>query len=236
MATLRLLPTLLAALLAALLAGCEPARPGATPEASGEHAYALCPPSGQLPDKAVNERAVGILNARLASLGVDTSSIGVGAACIDVTASTTSAAQDAALRAAVLGTGTITLVAPPAGNQTTSVGRAPLDGSAPVLSGMDMQSAAVAVEPSTGEPALNVRFSDAGSGTIAGWSRLHPGARTALVVDGVVVALPGANELRDDGLTVALGETPPVPLEAIVAMVNSGPLPPEWAQPKVPQG
>ena len=221
---------------AALVGACEPAGSGATPQASGEHAYAICPPSGELPPKAINDRAVEILDARLVSLGVETSSIGVGAACIDVTASTTSAAQDAAVRAAVLGTGAITLVAPRADGQTTSVGLAPPDGAAPVLSGTDFRSAAVAVEPSTGEAALGIAFSDAGSATIASWSRLHPGELTALVVDGVVVALPGPNGLLPDGMTVSLGETPPVPLEAMVAMINSGPLPPEWGQPRVPQG
>ena len=221
---------------AALLAACEPAGSDATAQASGDHAYAICPPSGALPATAINDRAVEILDARLVSLGVETSSVGVGPACIDVAASTTSAAQDAAVRAAVLGTGTITLVAPRADGQTTSVGSAPPDGATPVLSGTDFGSAAVAVEPSTGEPALGISFSDAGSATIAGWSQLHPDEPTALVVDGVVVALPGPNELRIDGMALSLGETPTVPLEALVAMINSGPLPPEWAQPRVPQG
>jgi hypothetical protein len=221
---------------ATFVAACEPAGSAATAQASGDHAYSICPPSGELPDKAINDRAVAILDARLVSLGVETSSIGVGVACIDVTASTTSAAQDAAVRAAVLGTGTITLVAPRADGGTTSVGRAPPDGAATVLTGADFESAAVAVAFATGGPAINVTFSDAGSATIAGWSRLHPGDPTALVVDGLVVALPGATQLLVEGMIVALGETPPVPLEALVAMINSGPLPPEWAQPKVPQG
>jgi len=220
----------------ALLAACEPAGSSATPQASGDHAYSICPPSGELPEAAINDRAVKILDARLVSLGVETSSVGVETACIDVTASTTSVAQDAAVRAAVLGTGMVSLVAPRAGGGTTAVGRAPPDGAAPVLSGADFQSAAVAVEPSTGGPALAITFSDAGSATIAGWSRLHPGAPTALVVDGVVVALPSATTLLTEGMIVALGETPPVPLEALVAMISSGPLPPEWAQPRVPQG
>jgi hypothetical protein len=221
---------------AALLAACEPAGSTATAQASAEHAYTICPPSGELPDQAINDRAVEILDARLVSLGVETSSVGVGPACIDVTASTTSAAQEAAVRAAVLGTGTITLVAPAANGQTTSVGRAPPDGAAPVLTGTDFRSAAIAVEPPTGGPVLAITFSEFGSARIAAWSRLHLGELTALVVDGVVVALPGTDELAADGLSATLGPTPPVPLEAIVAMVNSGPLPPEWAQPKVPQG
>ena len=221
---------------AALLIACEPAGSVATPQGSGEHAYAICPPSGELPEAATNDRAVEILDARLVSLGVETSSVGVGAACIDVTASTTSAAQDAAVRAAILGTGTITLVAPRADGATTSVGQAPPDGAAPVLTGPDFRSAEVVVETSTGGPALAITFSNAGSATIAGWSRLHPGEATALVVDGVVVALPSANELRADGMTLSLGAAPQVPLETLAAMLNSGPLPPEWAQPKVPQG
>jgi preprotein translocase subunit SecD len=220
---------------AALVGACEPAGTGATPQASGEHAYTICPPSGELPPNAINDRAVEILDARLVALGVETSSIGVGAACIDVTASTTSATQDAAVRAAVLGTGTITLVAARADGQTTSVGLAPPDGVVPVLSGTDFRSAMV-VEPSPGAPALGIAFSDAGSATIASWSRLHPGELTALVVDGVVVALPEPNGLLTDGMNVSLGETPPVPLEALAAMINTGPLPPEWAQPRVPQG
>ena len=228
-------PLAAALVTAALLAGCGPDGPVPTAQASGEHAYTICPPSGELPPEAINDRAVEVLDARLLSLGVETSSVGVGEACIDVTASTTSAAQDAAVRAVVLGTGVITLVAPPAGGQA-SVGSPPPDGSAPILSGTDLRSAAVAVEPTTGGPALRIVFSDAGSATLTSWSRLHPGAPTALVVDGVVVGLPGPSELPADDVTLSMGESPPVPLEAIVAMVNSGPLPPEWAQPRIPQG
>ncbi len=221
---------------AALLTACGPAGSTASPSsAPGDHAYTICPPSGELPATDINDRAVEVLDSRLGSLGVETSSIGVGAACIDVTASTTSVAQDAAVRAAVLGTGTITLVAPPAGT-TTVVGASPPDGTATVLSGLDFRSAEAALEPSNGRPVLTIRFSDVGSATIAGWSRLRPGAPTALVVDGVVVALPATDELRSEGMTVSLDETPPVPLETIVAMITSGPLPPEWAQPERPQG
>lgn len=221
---------------AALLTACEPARSVATPEASAELAFTICPPSGVLPEVAINDRAVAILDARLVSLGVETSSIGMGAACIDVTATTASAGQDAAVRAAVLGTGTIALVSPPLDGQTTSVGAAAPAGTTPILSGSDFGAAEVAGEPPTG-PALTIRFSDKGSAAIAGWSRLHAGEQTALIVDGVVVALPRFAEPVVQGvLTVPLGETPPVPPKAIAAMISSGPLPPEWAQPELPQG
>jgi preprotein translocase subunit SecD len=221
----------------AVLAACQPSATSGPPIVVTERDYSLCPQAGELPAKDITDRAVEILGARLTELGVETSTIAVGA-CLEVTASTTSAAQDAAVRAAMLGTGTIAFMSLPVGaDRTTSVGGQPPDGTEPVLGGSDFQSAEVVGELSTGRPALSLRFSDAGAATLANWSRQHVGALTALVVDGVVVVLPTVNEPLVEGtVTLSLGETPPVPLDAVAAMINSGPLPPEWAQPERPQG
>ncbi len=217
-------------------AACQPAESSVPSAIAGDNVHTICPFGGELPAKEITDRAVEILGARLASLGVETSSIGVGA-CIDVTATTSSAEHDAAVRAAVSGTGSIALASLPIAGATTSIGGTPPDGAAPVLFGADFSSAEAAIERSTGAPTLTLTFSDAGSATIASWSRQHRGEVAALVVDGVVVALPTINEPWTQGdVTLSMGETPPVPPEAIAAMVNSGPLPPEWAQPERPQG
>lgn len=224
--------------LAAVIVGaCEPSESIAPSAIAGENVYTICPFGGEPPAKEITDRAVEILGARLVSLGVETSSIGVGA-CIDVTATTTSPAHETAVRNAVNGTGSIALVSLPVeGEQTTAVGRAPPDGAAPILFGTDFSSAEAGAARSTGTPVLTLRFSDAGSATIASWSRQHRGELAALVVDGVVVALPTINDPWIQGdVTLSLGETPPVPPGAIAAMINSGPLPPEWAQPERPQG
>lgn len=222
---------------AVIVGACQPSESIAPSAIAGENVYTICPFGGELPAKEITDRAVEILGARLASLGVETSSIGVGA-CIDVTATTTSPEHEAAVRAAVNGTGSIAFVSlPVAGAQTTFVGGAPPDGAAPVLFGTDFSSAEAVAMRSTGTPALTLNFSDAGSATIASWSRQHRGEVAALVVDGVVVALPTINDPWTQGdVTLSMGETPPVSPEAMAAMVNSGPLPPEWAQPERPQG
>ena len=142
------------------------------------------------------------------------------------------------MRAAVLGTGSIALLSlPVAGAQATVVGSSPPDGAAPIVFGTDFSAAEVSAAGPEGEPVLGLGFSDAGAATIASWSQQHRGEVVALAVDGVVVALPMVDDAWAQGeVTLTMGEAPPIPPEAIAAMVSSGPLPPEWAQPERPQG
>jgi preprotein translocase subunit SecD len=223
----------------AVLGGCEPPATVEPVDVAGQHSYSICPQAGELPPKDVTDRAVGILESRLAFLDVATSNVTAGA-CIDVSASTTSAAQDAAVRAAMLGTGRIELVPITILGPPIEVGDERPRGVDALIDGADIVGSGVVTPSQSGGTALTLRLSPAGGAILESWARVHAGALLAVVVDGVVVALPVINgpiaaELELD-LTANEIRSLPLPLSSIEAMVASGPLPPEWEQPERPQG
>jgi preprotein translocase subunit SecD len=224
----------------AALGACEPSATREPVDVAGQHRYAICPQAGELPPKDVTDRAVEILRSRLAFLGVQTSSLAVGA-CIDVTASTTSAEQDAAIRPAVLGTGRIELVPITADQlEPLEVGDERPPGVDALVDGADIVGSGVVTPSQSGGTALTLRLSDAGGAMLESWTRVNIGATLAVVVDGVVVALPVIGEPIGGELVLDLPAADvralPVPLRAIEAMIASGPLPPAWEQPERPQG
>jgi preprotein translocase subunit SecD len=223
----------------AVLGGCEPTSTVDPVDVAGQHSYSICPQAGALPPKDVTDRAAGILESRLAFLDVATSNVTVGT-CIDVSASTTSAAQDAAVRAAMLGTGRIELVPiTDAGPPIEVGGERPLGVDA-LIDGADIVGAGVVTPSQSGGAALTLRLSPAGRAILESWARVHVGALLAVVVDGAVVALPVISGPIAAELVLDLSASDlralPLPLSAIEAMVASGPLPPEWEQPERPQG
>ncbi len=221
---------------AVLIVACQ-ATPSTEPTPTGavEHVYSICPAGGQLPAADVTDRAIAILRDRLVRLGVAGPTFKLGD-CLEVQAPATS--DDASVQAAVLGTGLVTIVPVPAGVDGVKVGGAPPDGIQPLVEGADITAAELGTRPDTGLATLVIHLSDMGSAVMAGWTRVHVGERLALAVDGVAIALPTVNEPITTGqIEIAFtGEALPIPLRTIAAMIESGPLPPEWAQPERPQG
>jgi SecD/SecF fusion protein len=218
------------------LAACE-AQPSTEPSPSEpvSNAYSICPAGGQLPAAEITDRAIAILRDRLAQLDIDTPTFTLEA-CLEV--ETPLIADHAAAQAAVLGTGLVELIAVAAGVTDIQVGGATPDDVQAIVGGPDISSAEVRTPADTGLRTLVVALSDAGAAAVASWTRLHIGERLALVVDGVVIALPTVNHPITAGtIEVAFtGDALPIPLRTVAAMIESGPLPPEWAQPERPQG
>lgn len=218
------------------LAACQ-AQPSAEPSSSepAGNAYSICPAGGALPAAEITDRAIAILRERLARLEIDEPTFSLEA-CLEV--ETPIAADHAAAQAAVLGTGLVELIPVAAGVTDVQVGSATPDGVQAIAGGADITSAEVRTPADTGLRTLVVGLSDTGSAAVAGWTRLHLGERLALVVDGVVIALPTVTSPITTGrIEVAFtGDALPIPLRTVAAMIESGPLPPEWAQPERPQG
>jgi preprotein translocase subunit SecD len=233
----------LAALIAAAvlaLAACGPqASQPPNPTISADHSYSICPVAGELPAKEITDDAVRIITERLQLLGVPDAEVTAGAACIAVAVALTS--QDAdAVQAAVLGTGDVSLV-PVAPDLAPSIqpGGAPPDGAEPLIGPDDFTDASTAEDSPGPGPTLTLMLSDAGGAALGSWTTTHVRESLALVVDGVVIAVPIVNEPITGGSVVIAfpaGDQPRVPPDAIRAMVVTGPLPPEWAQPERPQG
>ena len=219
------------------LAACQ-AAPSAEPlpTVPVRHAYTLCPPGGELPAQDVTDRALAVLTARLTLLGFDAPRITTDV-CIEIEVPIT--ADDATVQAAVLGTGRVAFVPVPAdqGEVVVAGGRPPV-GVQPLVPVEGIDSAAVGSNPNGGRPTLDISLTDVGTAAMASWTQAHVMESIALVVDGVVIAVPTINEPITTGqisIDVA-GEAPLIPLRAIAIMIESGPLPPEWAQPERPQG
>lgn len=222
---------------AVTLAACQ-SQPSAEPllTVPVAHAYTICPPGGELPAQEATDRAVAILGQRLALLGFDAPRINVGA-CIEVEVPITP--NDAAVQAALLATGEVELVPIPADQADgLNAGGSVPDGLQPLVATADIDSGEVQTDDQ-GQPQLLIGLSNVGSAALANWSRVHVNEPMALVVDGVVIAIPTMNEPITTGqVAIAFGSVnpPPIPVAAIAAMIESGPLPPEWAQPERPQG
>jgi preprotein translocase subunit SecD len=218
------------------LAACQ-AEPSAEPSQSDpvSNAYSICPAGGQLPASEITDRAIAILRDRLGQLDIDAPTFTLEA-CLEV--ETPLSADHAAAQAAVLGTGLVELIPVATGVTNVQVGGATPEGVEAIVGGADITSAEVRTPSDTGLRTLAVGLSDAGSAAMAGWTQLHVGERLALAVDGVVIALPTVNNPITSGtIEVAFtGDALPVPLRVVAAMIESGPLPPEWAQPEQPQG
>lgn len=218
------------------LAACE-AQSSAEPSPTEpvNHAYSICPAGGQLPAPEITDRAIAILKDRLARLAIDSPTFTVEA-CIEIETPIT--ADHAAAQAAVLGTGLVELLPVTADVTDVQVGGAAPDSVQALVGDAEITSAEVRTPAETGLPTLVIGLSDVGSAAVASWTQLHRGERLALVVDGVVVALPTVGApITARTIEVAFtGDSLPVPLRTVAAMIESGPLPPEWAQPERPQG
>jgi preprotein translocase subunit SecD len=224
----------------ALVAACQPqvTQPPDPTVAAGD-AYSLCPAGGEPPAKEITDDAVRILTARLELLGVSDPEISIGT-CIEIGVSQPSE-DPAAVESAVLGTGDVAIYpVPPEQAATILIGGEPPTGIEPIVGPDDFVDAATATDADAGGPTLTLTLSDAGGAALQTWTAAHVQQNLALVVDGLVIAMPVINEPITDGSIVlsfgSINGGPPIPPDAIRAMVMTGPLPLEWAQPQRPQG
>jgi preprotein translocase subunit SecD len=224
-----------------LATGYRPTASGSpNPSTIADHAPSMCPQSGEAPPKDVTDEAVRILRERLTLLGVADPEITV-ASCIEVAFSRTGQEAEA-VQAAVLGTGRVELVPVPADQaEAVHIGGPPPEAVPPLVGPQDLAGAATSPGSGGAGPTLVLTLTDAGTGAVASWTRVHVGEAIALVVDGVVVAMPITNEpILGGSVSLSVGGQSEgqrtIPIEAVRAMVESGPLPIEWAQPERPQG
>lgn len=205
------------------------------PTVAAPHAYSICPQSGELPPTDVNDEAVSVLRERLSLLGVAEPDVTIGS-CIELALELTGQDPDT-VQAAVLGTGRVELVpVPPEQVGAIQAGSLGPVGVQPIVASSDLTGAAIAADEA-GHPVLTLTMTPAGADALGAWTAGHVGGSVALVVDGVVAAVPVINGPTPGGsVQVSFGATPPVALEALRVMVLSGPLPEAWAQPERPQG
>lgn len=211
--------------------------PAATPVASGMTEFVVRP-AASTPPKSVTDQAIQILSARLRALGVANFTIAAGDT---ITVSVPASADQGAVRAALTTTGEVSFVPLPAATYGTSTGGGtkpvPNPGEtldptlAPLLGSAEIASAQATTDAS-GNPAVDLRFTPQGTRLFADWSTAHAGDFFAVALDGAVLMAPYVKTPITDGTgMIALGQGGlPAPVSAIVAIIESGPLPDAWRQ------
>ncbi len=232
-------PRLLAVVAALLLLfGCQasgPSSPTPSPVPPVDYTVRFAGPT--LPSKTDTGRAIDILSARLRTLGVGTFSAAAGEA---ITFSIAASANGAAVKAALSTTGQVAFVPLPAADYGTAVGSGrleaiagqPLPSQETALFGSDQIADARATADATGGPMLSIQLVGEGARLFAAYSTAHVGEFFALLLDGRVIAAPLIKTAISDGaFNVTLpADSLPMPLDALAAILASGPLPDSWRQ------
>jgi len=221
-----------------LLAGCQasgPASPTPSPVPPVDHTVRFA--GSTLPSKTDTVRAIDVLSARLGTLMVGTFSAGAGDA---ITFTIPASANEGAINAALSTTGQVAFVALPKADygalaqpgrleavagQLLPSQEAPLFGSAQIAD-------ARATADASGGPVLSIQLASDGTRLFAAYSSAHVGEFFALLLDGRVIAAPLIQVAITDGalnVTLPAGSLP-MPLEALAAILASGPLPDSWRQ------
>jgi preprotein translocase subunit SecD len=208
---------------------------GAACQASPEPTAAMRTMTVTIPvpiaDKTVSIAAVDVFSKRLKALGVGNFTVSTGntmkfVMLVPLTFDGT--LVDAVLRR----NGTFELVPWPADMQPPNSGDRIPATTEPIVDSTEFKSA-VATTDSTGNPALLITLGPIGTEAFATYTTGHVMSWVPLVMDGVVLVAPTISSPITDGKVLITGpEAFPIPLTAIIAIIDSGPLPDAWtAQP-----
>ena len=221
-----------------LLAGCQASAPSSpTPSPVPSIDYSVRSPGSALPPKTDTLRAIDVLSARLDTLRVGMFTAAAGYA---ITFSIPATANSATVRAVLSATGQVAFVPLPPAEYGTGSGQGPLEAvvgkplpslEAPLFGGDQIADVRVTAD-ATGGPMLSIQLASEGARLVAAYSSAHVGEFFALLLDGRVVAAPLILVAIPDGaFNVTLpADSLPMPVDALAAILASGPLPNSWKQ------
>ena len=226
------------AALLVLVAGCQASAPSSpAPSPVPPVDYTVRSPGSTLPPKTDTLRAIDILSARLRTLKVGMFTAAAGDA---ITFTIPATANPAAVRAVLSATGQVAFVPLPPAEYGTGSGQGPLEAvagkalpaqEAPLFGGDQIADARVTSD-ATGGPMLSIQLASEGSRLFAAYSSAHVGEFFALLLDGRVITSPLIQAAITDGaFNVTLpADSLPMPVDALAAILASGPLPDSWKQ------
>jgi len=114
-------------------------------------------------------------------------------------------------------------IASPSGLQTLIPG---LSNPAPTsLTGEDLKSSSVVFDPNTGQPQVQLKFTDAGAKKFADITKRNVGKPVAIVLDNLVISAPTVNEAILSGDAVITGSFTSEEAKALSTQLNAGALP-----------
>jgi preprotein translocase subunit SecD len=215
---------LLAILFVAGLAACEASPEPTTPT----RAMTVTIPV-PVADKAVIDAAEAVFTRRLNALGITNVTVTAGEAMTFTLAVPLSFANklvDEVLRRP----GVFQFVPWPADEQPPNPGDRVPATVQPLVDATELTSAAATTD-SMGQPALQIIFGTVGAEAFATYTTDHILGYAPLVLDGIVLVAPSIGSPITGGellITFPTGEGPALPLAAIVAIIDAGPLPDAW--------
>jgi preprotein translocase subunit SecD len=225
------------AALLVLVASCQasaPSSPAPSPVPSVD--YTVRSP-GSPPPKTDTLRAIDVLSARLRTLKVGMFSAAAGDA---ITFTIPPSANPAAVRAVLSATGQVAFVPLPPAEYGTGNRQGPLEAAAgkalptaeALLFAGDQSADVRVTADAAGGPVLSIQLASEGARLFAAYSSAHVGEFFALLLDGRVVAAPLIQVAITDGaFNVTLpADSLPMPVDALAAILASGPLPDSWKQ------
>ena len=221
-----------------LFAGCQASAPSSpAPSPVPPVDYTVRSPGSTLPPKTDTLRAIDVLSARLDTLRVGMFTAAAGDA---ITFSIPASANPAAVRAVLSATGQVAFVPLPPAEYGTGSGQGPLEavagkplptGEAPLFGGDQITDVRVTAD-AAGGPELAIQLASEGASLFAAYSSAHVGEFFALLLDGRVVASPLIQAAITDGAfnVILPADSLPMSVDALAAILASGPLPDSWKQ------
>ena len=93
------------------------------------------------------------------------------------------------------------------------------------LTGEDLKSSSVVFDPNTGQPQVQLKFTDAGAKKFADITKRNVGKPVAIVLDDLVISAPTVNEAILSGDAVITGSFTSEEAKALSTQLNAGALP-----------
>ncbi len=180
-------------------------------------------------DKAVIEAAEATFTRRLNALGITDITVTTGEA-MKFTLAVPLAFDNELVDEVLRRPGVVAFVPWPAGEQPPSPGDRVPATVQPLVAATELASAA-AITDSLGQPALQIIFGTLGAEAFGTYTTDNILGYAPLVVDGVVLVAPSIGSPITGGellITFPTGEGPAIPLAAVVAIIDAGPLPDAW--------
>ena len=180
-------------------------------------------------DKAVSSAAIDVYAKRLKALGIGNFTVGAGDT-MKFTMRVPVAIDVETVQAVLKRPGVFELVPWPADAQPPNPGDRVPATLQPLVDAWEFRSAVVSTD-SMGQPALKITLGPVGKVAFATYTTAHIQGYVPLVLDGIVLAAPTILSPITDGVMIISGPEPfPIPLAALAAIIDAGPLPVAWTR------
>ena len=188
----------------------------------------LNPAPGASITKPDTDATIAVIERRLKDLGIGNYSLAAGNA---ITVDLTGGADVTSAQLAVQRAGVATFVPLGPTDSPPPIGSFPTGLANPLWPGNEIASATVGKDQN-GNPTLVLTMTPDGAQILGAWTSAHVMATILLLLDGQVVAAPIVTApITGDTMWITTEAGLPLPIKAVAAILDSGPLMPDWRHP-----